>query len=75
MAAWVTVDGITVPTDLTATQADRDEVRQWLWRVILADGARALITAGHWKEALAHVQRHHGVGERMLDGRQVKTDP
>jgi hypothetical protein len=66
-----TVDGITVPTDLTATPADRDEVRQWLWRVILADGARALITAGHWTQALAHVERHRGVGERMLDGRQV----
>ncbi|WP_206050794.1 hypothetical protein [Nocardioides speluncae] len=66
-----TVDGVMVPDDLTATSVDRDEVRQWLWRVILADGARALIAAGHWSKALAHVQRHQGVGERMLDGRQV----
>ncbi|MFB6724815.1 hypothetical protein ACFCV3_31855 [Kribbella sp. NPDC056345] len=70
-ATPATVDSINVPADLVASTADRDEVRQWLWRVILADGTRALISIGRWAEALAHVQRHHGVGERMLDGRQV----
>ncbi|MGC4939274.1 hypothetical protein [Kribbella sp. DT2] len=70
-ATPATVDGINVPADLMASTADRDEVRQWLWRVILADGARALISTGQWTEALTHVQRHHGIGERMLDGRQV----
>jgi hypothetical protein len=70
-ATPASVDGINVPADLVASAADRDEVRRWLWRVILADGARALISTGQWTEALAHVQRHHGIGERMLDGRQV----
>ncbi|WP_329087727.1 hypothetical protein [Streptosporangium sp. NBC_01469] len=37
----------------------------------MADGARALTSAGRWHEALVHLQRHHGVGRRMLDGRQV----
>jgi len=65
------LDGLAVPTDLTATDADRQEVRQWLWRLIVADGTRALTSAGRWQEALAHVQKHHGIGKRMLDGRQV----
>ncbi|WP_329317980.1 hypothetical protein [Streptomyces sp. NBC_01262] len=65
------LDGIAVPTDLTATDADRQEVRQWLWRVIIADGTRALTAAGRWQDALAHVKQHHGIGKHMLDGRQV----
>jgi hypothetical protein len=28
-------------------------------------------TAGRWAEALVHVETHRGVGQRMLDGRQV----
>jgi hypothetical protein len=64
-------DGITVPANLTATDSDRQEVRQWLWRVIVADGTRALTTAGRWQAALGHLQQHHGIGQRMLDGRQV----
>ncbi|HXP21107.1 MAG TPA: hypothetical protein VN840_15805 [Streptosporangiaceae bacterium] len=67
----VMFDGITMPADLTVTEADRQEVHQWLWRVIIADGTRALTTAGRWQEALGHLQHHHGVGRRMLDGRQV----
>ncbi|MGY1434596.1 hypothetical protein [Streptomyces reniochalinae] len=50
---------------------DRLEVRGWLWRVLLADGTRTLTSAGRWSEAEAHIERHRGVGKRMLDGRQV----
>ncbi|MCX4564274.1 hypothetical protein OHA02_49910 [Streptomyces phaeochromogenes] len=64
-------DGIAVPADLTTSPEDRQEVRAWLWRVLLADGTRTLTTAGRWAEALAHIEEHHGVGQRMLDGRQV----
>ncbi|MGQ4516759.1 hypothetical protein [Streptomyces sp. DW26H14] len=39
--------------------------------MLLADGTRALTTAGRWAEALTHVEKHHGIGQRMLDGRQV----
>ncbi|WP_155059335.1 hypothetical protein [Streptomyces blattellae] len=64
-------EGVTVPADLTATGEDRQEVRSWLWRVLLADGTRTLTTEGRWAEALAHIEAHHGIGKRMLDGRQV----
>ncbi|MFD8379106.1 hypothetical protein ACFV2X_11300 [Streptomyces sp. NPDC059679] len=67
----VVVDGIAVPANLTATVEDRQEVRAWLWRVLLADGTRSFTTTGRWDEALAHIQSHRGVGTRMLDGRQV----
>ncbi|WP_010352619.1 hypothetical protein [Streptomyces acidiscabies] len=64
-------EDIAVPADLTATPDDRQEVHAWLWRVLLADGTRTLTTAGRWSEALAHIEKHRGVGKRMLDGRQV----
>ncbi|WP_329600179.1 hypothetical protein OIE43_44370 [Streptomyces pseudovenezuelae] len=64
-------EDVAVPSGLTSTADDRQEVRAWLWRVLLADGTRALTTAGRWAEALTHVEAHHGVGQRMLDGRQV----
>ncbi|AXI79783.1 hypothetical protein [Peterkaempfera bronchialis] len=67
----IRVEGITVPADLVANAADRHDVRSWLWSVLLADGTRALTTAGRWGEALAHIETHRGVGQRMLDGRQV----
>lgn len=64
-------EGVAIPADLTATDKDRHEVVAWLWRVLLADGTRALATEGRWSEALAHIEAHRGVGKRMLDGRQV----
>ncbi|MFI8952193.1 hypothetical protein ACIGO6_37610 [Streptomyces sp. NPDC053750] len=64
-------EDIAVPSDLTATDEDRDEVRAWLWRVLLADGTRTLTSTGRWAEAEAHIEAHRGVGKRMLDGRQV----
>ncbi|MEH0586823.1 hypothetical protein QA942_23135 [Streptomyces sp. B21-106] len=70
-ATAVSFEGITVPADLTCTEDDRQEVRAWLWRVLLADGTRSLTTTGRWSEALGHIEQHRGVGTRMLDGRQV----
>jgi hypothetical protein len=64
-------EGIRILADLTTSDTDRHEVRAWLWRVILADGTRALTTTGRWDDALAHVEKHTGIGQRMLDGRQV----
>ncbi|MER5771153.1 hypothetical protein [Streptomyces sp. NPDC001985] len=64
-------DDVEIPANLTATEADRQEVRAWLWRVLLADGTRTLTGAGRWAEALTHIESHRGVGQRMLDGRQV----
>lgn len=66
------IDGYQLPASkLTRTTDDHREVRQWLWGVLLADGARALTSAGRWQEAYDHLQRHNGIGQRMLDGRQV----
>ncbi|MFJ1599638.1 hypothetical protein [Streptomyces sp. NPDC088261] len=67
----VRFEGVAIPADLTATDEDRQEVRAWLWRVLLADGTRTLTTEGRWAEALTHIEAHRGVGSRMLDGRQV----
>ncbi|WP_329423597.1 hypothetical protein OG339_24305 [Streptosporangium sp. NBC_01495] len=66
------IDGLPVPAGtLTTTGDDHQEVRRWLWSVLLAEGARALTGAGRWQNALTHLRRHNGVGRRMLDGRQV----
>lgn len=65
------IEDIAIPAFLTASTEDRREVSAWLWRVLLADGTRTLTTTGHWQQALNHIEKHHGVGTRMLDGRQV----
>lgn len=46
-------------------------VRQWLWSVRLAEGTRALVSAARWEQALHHAKRHGGIGDRLLDGRQI----
>jgi len=53
---------------LTNTEEDQRTLCQWLWTVLLADGTRALTSAGRWQEALAYVQQHKGIGRRLLDG-------
>ncbi|MFD7583014.1 hypothetical protein [Kitasatospora sp. NPDC059817] len=65
------LDGTTVPARLTETVEHRHEVRQWLWRVVIADGTRALTSAGRWTDALHHIEEHRGIGRRIFDGRQV----
>jgi hypothetical protein len=68
----IVIGGLPVPTSaLTATPGDHMEVRRWLWSVLLADGTRALTSSGRWHDALIHIQQHKGIGQRMLDGRQV----
>lgn len=49
----------------------RHHLRRFLWAILLAEGTRALTTAGRWHDALTHLQHHHGIGRRMLDGRQA----
>ncbi|MBI3685787.1 MAG: hypothetical protein HY241_00355 [Actinobacteria bacterium] len=68
----VVIDGVSLPiTQLTRTATDHRELRQWLWTVHLADGSRALTSIGRWQDAHEHLHRRHGIGTRMLDGRQV----
>ncbi|GAB3288962.1 hypothetical protein [Parasphingorhabdus pacifica] len=57
--------------ELVDGQDGRRELLRFLWTVLLSDGTRALTRAGRWDEALEHIKNHKGIGERMLDGRQV----
>jgi hypothetical protein len=66
------IDTIPVPVaELSQTPEDLLQLRRWLWTLHLADTSRALTSAGRWQEACAHLERHHGIGRRMLDGRQI----
>ncbi|MER6441949.1 hypothetical protein ABT275_37305 [Streptomyces sp. NPDC001185] len=58
---------------LTQSAADHHQVVQWLWTVLLGDGTRALAAAGQWRRAAEHSEQHRGVGQRLLDGRQVQV--
>jgi hypothetical protein len=62
---------VQVPADLTNSPQAHQEIRRWLWAVLLATGARALATAGRWADASARLADYNGIGRRMLDGRQV----
>jgi hypothetical protein len=66
-----TIDGLAIPARLTSTPGSHAKARSWLWSVLLGTGAHALATAGRWDEASMRLAQHKGVGERMLDGRQV----
>ncbi|NRQ30665.1 hypothetical protein HII36_02260 [Nonomuraea sp. NN258] len=67
-----TIDGTVVPAaSLTATDGDHNSVCTWLWTVLLSDGTRALTSVGRWREAHEHLRRRRGIGQRLLDGRQV----
>jgi hypothetical protein len=69
--AATTIDGRHINLSHLAQVDQRQELRRFLWTVLLADGTRALTTAGRWSEALRHIEQHKGIGKRMLDGRQV----
>jgi hypothetical protein len=70
------IDGIFVPVaDLIASDHDHHELRTWLWTVDLADGTRALTSAGRWADAEEHLRRRNGIGNRMLDGDRSPLSP
>ncbi|WUH90317.1 hypothetical protein OG900_09530 [Streptomyces sp. NBC_00433] len=56
---------------LTGTEADHRKVCEELWMIMLIDGARALAQVGRWTEAAHAMTAHRGVGNRLLDGRQI----
>jgi hypothetical protein len=64
------IDGRVVSLPLLTPPA-REALTQWLWAVLLTDSVRALCKAGRWTDALRQAQQHDGVGQRLLDGRQV----
>ncbi|WP_175521665.1 hypothetical protein [Streptomyces sp. CAI-85] len=59
-------------SSLTSTEADHRQVCQELWVTLLVDGARALARIGRWAEAAEAMAQHRGIGNRLLDGRQIK---
>ncbi|MET8757573.1 hypothetical protein [Lentzea sp. NPDC004782] len=65
------VDGIEIPADLTDSAETHQQIRSWLWAVLLATGARALAATGRWTQARTRLEGYKGIGRRMLDGRQI----
>lgn len=66
------IDGLTVPASrLTRTPEAHAELRAWLWKVLLGTGAHALAAAGQWDDATRRLTDYKGIGNRMLDGRQI----
>ena len=57
--------------DLVRTAEDHNAIRVLVWAALLADGTRALLRAGRWRQAAEHAAAHRGVGNRLFDGRQV----
>ncbi|WP_283135437.1 hypothetical protein [Rhizohabitans arisaemae] len=61
--------------DLSAiirTEATHRKICEELWMSILIDGARALARGGHWTKAAEAMTAYRGIGNRLLDGRQIK---
>ncbi|WP_445520355.1 hypothetical protein [Streptomyces sp. NEAU-174] len=61
--------------DLSAlinTEADHRKICQELWVTVLVDGARALARIGRWTEAAEAMAAYRGIGNRLLDGRQIQ---
>ncbi|RKN46664.1 hypothetical protein [Streptomyces hoynatensis] len=56
---------------LTRTEEDHRKICQELWVSLLIDGDRALARSGHWTKAAQAMTAHRGVGNRLLDGRQI----
>ncbi|MBR8640051.1 hypothetical protein KEF29_13985 [Streptomyces tuirus] len=67
------IDGRTVDlSTLTGTDEDHRTVCQELYVTLLVDGARVLARIGRWTEAADAMAQHRGIGNRLLDGRQIK---
>ncbi|MFC0861664.1 hypothetical protein ACFHYQ_05060 [Sphaerimonospora cavernae] len=67
------IEGKPLPlSDLTGSLDEHRELCRWMWGVFLSEGTRALLSQGRWQEALAHVEQHKGIGQHLMDGRQVQ---
>jgi hypothetical protein len=67
------IDGRTVDLSvLTGTEEEHRAVCQELYVTLLVDGARALARIGRWTQATDAMAQHRGIGNRLLDGRQIK---
>ncbi|MGW0486453.1 hypothetical protein [Nonomuraea sp. NPDC003214] len=67
------IDGYDVDlSSLTHSHDSHRAVCEELWVALLIDGARALAQQGRWSEAADAMASHRGIGDRLLDGRQLK---
>ncbi|WP_051797543.1 hypothetical protein [Catenuloplanes japonicus] len=57
---------------IAATDTARRAVTHLLWKTLLSDGLKALCHAGQWEQARQQAHTHRGVGDRLLDGRQIE---
>ncbi len=58
-------------SQVTSNEERHRKICTDLWAAVLSDGARALARAGRWVEAAEAMVAHRGVGNRLLDGRQI----
>ncbi|WP_219508970.1 hypothetical protein [Nonomuraea ceibae] len=58
---------------LTRSSDEHRAVCTELWVALLIDGARALAQQGRWSDAADAMAAHRGIGDRLLDGRQLKV--
>ncbi|MFC1418755.1 hypothetical protein [Streptacidiphilus cavernicola] len=58
---------------LIRDEADHRKICEELWVTVLIDGARALARMGRWTQAADAMAAHRGIGNRLLDGRQLKV--
>jgi hypothetical protein len=65
------IDGRAVRIGTLIAPGCRETLAHWLWAVLLSDGLRTLCRAGCWTDALRQAQKHDGIGQRLLEGRQV----
>lgn len=66
------IDGLTIPASrITDPPGAHTRLRTWLWKILLGTGAHALAVNGRWDEASRRLAAYNGVGNRMLDGRQI----
>lgn len=65
------VDGTWIDFGTLIAAEGRKEIRRQTWTALLADGTRALAQAGRWQEAAESAARYKGIGNRLLDGRQI----
>jgi hypothetical protein len=69
------IDGIELPAStMTGDAENHQEIRRWLWAVMLATTARALAASGRWGDARAALERMKGVGKRRMLERVAADD-
>ncbi|GIF86028.1 hypothetical protein ACFQY4_26305 [Catellatospora bangladeshensis] len=66
------IGGVDIPADRWDPDiAHHPELLDWLQRVLLTDGTRALVTAGQWQRAAEHAHQRQGITDQLHEGRQV----